>query len=108
MGLNAVFNQERDGTNLLSTSLSAFTEVGEMGFAESPPNDWTAWLVAYSPEYDDYYGLFVPADVPEERLRGLDNLISQAVLSDGFTAFLEKHGLEAVTPERENYLSKIK
>ena len=100
MGLNAVFNQEHDGTSLLSTSLSAFHEVNEMGFAESTPEDWTWWIVAYSPEYDDYYGLFVPASVPKNRLRGLDSLISEAVLSDEFTAFLEKSGLEAVTPKR--------
>jgi len=107
-GLNAVFGQEHDGTNLLSTSLSAFIEVGEMGFAESRTSEWTEWIVAYSSEYDDYYGLFVPANVPEDRLRGLDSIIGAAVLSDGFIDFLKKNGLAAVTPERGRHLSKIK
>ncbi|MCL2638015.1 MAG: tripartite tricarboxylate transporter substrate-binding protein [Oscillospiraceae bacterium] len=58
-GLNAVFNAEHDGTNLLSTSLSAFVTSEAMGFAQSSPSDWTAWLVAFSPAV-----LVVAADSP--------------------------------------------
>ena len=48
-GLNTVFNTGTNGANLLSTSLSAFVTSEAMGFAESSPSDWTAWLVAFSP-----------------------------------------------------------
>jgi tripartite-type tricarboxylate transporter receptor subunit TctC len=92
-GLNAVYAAEHDGTNLLSTSLTAFREVHEMGFAETSLDDWTWWLVAYSPEYDDYYGLFVPSSVPQERLHGLERLIGAAVATDEFAAFLGEKGL---------------
>ena len=48
-GANAVFSSERDGTTLLSTHLSAFVTSEAMGFAESSPDDWAAWLCAFSP-----------------------------------------------------------
>jgi tripartite-type tricarboxylate transporter receptor subunit TctC len=93
--LNAVYNAPHDGTHLLSTSLSAFFESERMGFAESSRDDWTWWIVAYSPAYDDYYGLFVPAATPQPLLRGLENLITDASSSDTFAEFLEQNGLVA-------------
>jgi tripartite-type tricarboxylate transporter receptor subunit TctC len=68
-GLNAVYNAERDGRTLLSTSLSAFMAAEEMGFAESSPGDWTGWLLAFSP-----FMTVVAADSPymnADELHGL-------------------------------------
>jgi tripartite-type tricarboxylate transporter receptor subunit TctC len=94
--LNAVYAAPHDGINLLSTSLSAFYEVYEMGFVEGSPDDWTWWIVAYSPEHEDYYGLFVPAGVPESRLNGLEKLIEAATSTDEFVTFLGFMGLMGV------------
>jgi tripartite-type tricarboxylate transporter receptor subunit TctC len=99
-GLNAVYNAEHDGTTLLATGLTAFTEAERMGFAESVSDDWTWWLVAFSPESGEYYGLFVPSGVPQNRLNGLEQLITSAVETEMFIDFLDKWGLETVIPER--------
>ena len=48
-GANAVFNSVHDGTSVLSTNLSAFVTSEAMGFADSSPSDWAAWLCAFSP-----------------------------------------------------------
>ncbi|MCL2698045.1 MAG: hypothetical protein FWE74_08185 [Oscillospiraceae bacterium] len=76
-GLNAVFNAPHDGTNLLSTSLSAFLSAEPMGFADSKPDDWTWWLVAFSPAV-----IVVAADSPYESINELGNLV-QADTSSG-------------------------
>jgi len=68
-GLNAVFSTGADGANLLSTSLSAFVTSEAMGFAESSPDDWTAWLVAFSPAV-----LVVAADSPITNMSELNGL----------------------------------
>jgi len=69
-GLNSVFSTGADGANLLSTSLSAFVTSEAMGFAESSPGDWTAWLVAFSPAV-----LVVAADSPYNSVDELAGLI---------------------------------
>jgi len=48
-GANAVFSSERDSKTLLSTHLSAFVTSEAMGFADSSPSDWAAWICAFSP-----------------------------------------------------------
>jgi len=48
-GANTVFQSERNGTSLLSTSLSALVTSEAMGFTENSFNDWTAWLCVFSP-----------------------------------------------------------
>jgi tripartite-type tricarboxylate transporter receptor subunit TctC len=200
-GANAVWNTERDGTNLLSTSLSAFVTSEAMGFAESSHRDWVVWLCAFSPavvvvaadspyhtiedliaaarqnpgrlrcanpgsgtvgfvaaelfrtrsqlefehvnhagnnpainalldgeadfavllsteaagrlqsaelrtletnlQIGEYYGLFTPADVQDNRLRGLDALINLAIESEAFAVFLRGRELVPVAPDRK-------
>jgi len=48
-GANAVYRSLRNGSNVLSTNLSAFVTSEAMGFAESSPRDWEVWLLAFSP-----------------------------------------------------------
>jgi tripartite-type tricarboxylate transporter receptor subunit TctC len=49
-GLNAVFAENRGAdTHLLSTSLSAFSEAFEMGFADSEAQQWDFLVIARSP-----------------------------------------------------------
>jgi len=48
-GANAVFQSERNGTYLLSTSLSALVTAEATGFSENSHNEWDAWLCAFSP-----------------------------------------------------------
>jgi len=48
-GANAVFQSERDGTELLSTSLSTLVTAEATGFSEHSQKDWEAWLCAFSP-----------------------------------------------------------
>jgi tripartite-type tricarboxylate transporter receptor subunit TctC len=76
-GLNAVYNAEHNGRTLLSTSLSAFITAEEMGFAETSPDDWTGWLVAFSP-----FTTVVAADSPYMRADELHGLM-QADASSG-------------------------
>jgi tripartite-type tricarboxylate transporter receptor subunit TctC len=76
-GLNAVYNNEHNGRTLLSTSLSAFMTAGETGFAESSPDDWAGWLLAFSP-----FLTVVAADAPYMNADELHGLM-QADLSSG-------------------------
>ena len=48
-GANSVFQSERNGTALLSTSLSALVTSEAMGFTENSHESWTAWLCVFSP-----------------------------------------------------------
>jgi len=48
-GANAVFGFERNGENMLSTSLSALVTAESTGFTENSHKDWAAWLCAFSP-----------------------------------------------------------
>jgi tripartite-type tricarboxylate transporter receptor subunit TctC len=219
-GANAVFHADRDGTNILSTSLSAFVTAEAMGFGESSYRDWAVWLCAFAPAvvtvaadspyrtmddlivdlrgnpgklkcanggfgttgfvaaelfrtrgafdfhhapysggspagnalingeadfgillsveiagllrsgelralgafgdtdiapsivgissgldavlpFGEYYGLFVPVDVPRSRLNGLENLLQAAAASDAFAAFVRNNGLAAQDPGRK-------
>jgi tripartite-type tricarboxylate transporter receptor subunit TctC len=51
--------------------------------------------------FGEYFGLFVPAEVPQNRLNGLERLIQAAASSDAFAAFVRDGGLIAVTPDRK-------
>jgi len=48
-GANAIFQSERNGASLLSTSLSALVTAEAMGFTDNSYTDWAAWLCAFSP-----------------------------------------------------------
>ena len=50
--------------------------------------------------FGDYYGLFIPSDVPVKRLNGLTDLIESAAASDMFAAFLRERKLTPVAPDR--------
>jgi len=100
-GHNAVYANSRnaaldDEIHLLSTSLSAFHAAYEMGFADSShtPEDWTCWLLAYSPEFDDYYGLFMPTSY--SRRDDVESFILSAIEKQTFALFLEEKGLQNV------------
>ena len=69
---NAVFQNQHDGTSLLSTNLSAFVTSEAIGFAESSHEDWTAWLCAFSPAV-----VVVANDSPYQTMNDLITTIQQ-------------------------------
>jgi tripartite-type tricarboxylate transporter receptor subunit TctC len=84
---------------LRSGELLALGAFGETGFAPSVAGI-SERLDAVLP-FGEGYGLFVPADVSNRRLNGLDAVIRKAAASEGFTAFLHNWGLEPVAPDRK-------
>ena len=81
-GANEVFRSERNGTHLLSTSLSAFVTSEAMGFSEASHNEWTAWLCAFAPvivvtagnsPYNDMDGLLTDIRHNPGRVRCADD-----------------------------------
>ncbi|MCL2820968.1 MAG: tripartite tricarboxylate transporter substrate-binding protein [Oscillospiraceae bacterium] len=57
-------------------------------------------LSEYLP-FGEYYGLFIPSGTPEIQLSGFDRLIKDAVNTESFNEFIQKTGLESVTPDRK-------
>jgi tripartite-type tricarboxylate transporter receptor subunit TctC len=51
--------------------------------------------------FGEYYGLFIPAGVPDRMLNGLDAVVGSAAETEGFGTFLRERGLERVNTRRD-------
>ena len=105
--INALLEGEADFAILLSVEAVERLNTGEIralgAFGETTlapsVTGIDARLDAVLP-FGEYYGLFIPVDVPAARLNGLTDLIESATASDMFVAMLNEKNLTPVTLDR--------
>ena len=104
----SLFDGEADFAVLLSIDAASYLRSGELralgAFGETGTVPSVAGLGdkldAILP-FGEYYGLFAPSDTSENRLRGLDSIISAAITSEAFTVFLHDRELVPAAPDRK-------
>jgi len=115
--IHALLNGDADFAMLTSTEIAHALRRGEIralaAFSESAFTLWDGDREITIPSvaglngnlgnllpFGEFYGIFIPANAPQDRLNGIESQMQAAATSETFVTFLRERGLAPFTPNR--------
>jgi tripartite-type tricarboxylate transporter receptor subunit TctC len=115
--INALLNGDADFAILTSTEITHVLRSGEIrALAAFTETEFAIWdgdreisipsVAGFNGNLDnllpfgEFYGIFIPANTPQDRLNGIESQIQVAAESETFVTFIRERGLAPFTPNR--------
>jgi len=115
--INALLNDDADFAILTSTEVTHALRFGEIrALAAFSESNFAIWdgdreisipsVVGFNGKLDnllpfgEFYGIFIPANTPQNSLNGIESQIKAATESESFVSFIRERGLAPFTPNR--------